>query len=274
MANKSRHGRKAILGKKLGMTQVFRDDGQLVPVTVVLAGPCTVLQVKTEEKDGYSAVQLGFDVVRKKRRRPQQALLDSLGLDPQRFVREVPFIDPADLEAPGAAGAGSASEGGASEGEASEGGASEAGSSEDGDGGAKEREGSGIVPGAKLRVSSFKDVPLVDVRGITKGRGFAGTIKRHGFSAGDHSHGSKNVREPGSTGMHTDPGRVAKGKKMPGRYGGKWRKARNLTVVGVEEADDLLLIRGALPGPSGGYLYIEESLVRPKEAAASPKKAK
>lgn len=259
MAKKSRQGRKAILGKKLGMTQIFRDDGQLVPVTVVLAGPCTVLQVKTEKKDGYSAVQLGFDVVRKKRRRPQQALLDSLGLDPQRFVREVPFIDPEDLEAPASAAAV-----GASDGE----GASEADGDGAGDGGA------GIVPGSKLRVSSFKDVPLVDVRGITKGRGFAGVIKRHGFSTGDHSHGSKNVREPGSTGMHTDPGRVAKGKKMPGRYGGKWRKARNLTVVGVEEADDLLLIRGALPGPTGGYLYIEESLVSPKEAPASPEKAK
>ena len=284
MSNKSRQGRKAILGKKLGMTQIFRESGEMVPVTVVLAGPCTVLQVKTDEKDGYSAVQLGFDAVRKKRRRPQQAVLDRLGVEPQRFVREVPFVDPADLEAGSpvkssdgdeVSEAAAAEPSGGAAAEPSGGAAAEpsgGAAAEPSGGAAAEPSGgaaagpsggaaAGVVPGAKLRVSAFKEVTRVDVRGVTKGRGFAGTIKRHGFSAGDHSHGSKNVRDPGSTGMHTDPGRVAKGKKMPGHYGNKWRKAMNLTVVGVEEEENLLLIRGALPGPNGGYLYIEESLV-------------
>ena len=100
----------------------------------------------------------------------------------------------------------------------------------------------------------------VDIRGVTKGRGFAGTIKRHGFSTGDKSHGSKNTRDPGSTGMHTDPGRVFKGKKMAGHYGNTNCKTMKLSVVEIDEEDHLLVVKGAVPGPNGGYLYIEEGL--------------
>ncbi len=224
MASESRKARKALLGKKVGMTQLFDDDGRMVPVTVLTVGPCAVLQVKTEDADGYSAVQLGFDDRRKAARKPQQDQYDRLGVGTKRFVREVPFVDPADV----------------------------LGSDEDGE--------AEIRPGAIIGVGAFRESTRVDVRGVTKGRGFAGTIKRHGFSAGDKAHGSKNVREPGSTGMHTDPGRVLKGKKMPGHYGNANRKVMNLRVVRVDEERNLLLVRGAVPGPKGGYLYVEESL--------------
>jgi large subunit ribosomal protein L3 len=243
MAKKSRQGRKTILGKKVGMTQIFSEDGQFVPVTVLQAGPCVVLQVKTEDKDGYSAVQLGFDETRKQRKRPQQALFDRIGVAGQRFVREIPYVDPADVIPPDSAAGGSSADG------------------EEASGGAAESAAGGLAPGSRIRVGAFKKVARVDVRGVTKGRGFAGNIKRHGFASGDKAHGSKNVRQPGSTGMHTDPGRVAKGKKMPGHLGNVWRKAMNLTVVGIEEEDNLMLVKGALPGPNGGYVYIEESLV-------------
>ncbi len=204
------------------MTQVFTEDGRRVPVTVIQAGPCTVLRVKTPESDGYAAVQLGFEAGRKAAKRPQQAYFDKIDVATQRFVREVPFVDSADV-----IGA-------------------------DGDG--------EVAPGAQIGVTAFKEIEHVDVRGVTKGRGFTGTVKRHGFRTGDKSHGSKNVREPGSTGMHTDPGRVLKGKKMAGQHGNKNRKVRNLRVIRIDEEDQLLVVEGAVPGPRGGYLLIEESL--------------
>ena len=243
MASPSRKTRKALLGKKVGMTQVFTEEGKMVPVTVLQAGPCAVLQVKTEAKDGYSAVQLGFDDRRKAARKPQQAHYDAIGVHNKYFVREVPFVDEGDVL--GDTGATDAEEGGESE------------ASEEA---AAEEEKGGVQPGALVGVGVFKETARVDVGGLSKGRGFAGTIKRHGFASGDKAHGSKNVREPGSTGMHTDPGRVIKGKKMPGQYGNVQRKVMNLEVVRVDEERNLLLVKGAVPGPNGGYLYIEESL--------------
>jgi len=183
MASPSRKGRKALLGKKIGMTQVFEESGRWIPVTVLQAGPCTVLQVKSEDTDGYEAVQLGF-ADKRKAKKPQQALVDKIGTAPKRFIREVPHVDPADILSSTAGGTGD---------------------SEDGDGGG---EGGAVAPGAVLGAKVFDGIEKVDVRGLTKGRGFTGTIKRHGFSAGDHSLGSKSVREPCSTGMHTDRGRV------------------------------------------------------------------
>jgi large subunit ribosomal protein L3 len=308
MATKSRVGRKAILGKKIAMTQVFDEAGYWVPVTVLQAGPCTVLQVKTAERDGYSAVQLGFDDTRKARKWPQQAFYERLGVSPKRLVGEVPFVDPADLEAgntatrdtateeaatQGAVGTAASGSGAPVSGETSSreagaeaGGAVGSGSVGSGGGeggtgtgaaGEKSGEGAAKIVGSRLRVTAFKDIPLVDVRGVTKGRGFSGVIRRYRFQAGDKAHGSKNVREPGSTGMHTDPGRVLKGKRMPGHQGAVRRKARNLLVVGIEPEDNLLLVRGSVPGRNGGYVYIEESLVRPKPKPAEvegDKKAK
>lgn len=222
MATKTRQSKKALLGKKVGMTRIFDESGKHVPVTVIQAGPCVITQVKTEEKDGYAAVQLGFDDVRKPRKRPQQAVLDKLGAGPKRILREVPWIDPADL------------------------------GSADGDG--------EVVPGAELRITAFEGVARVDVGGISKGRGFSGSVRRHGFATGDKSHGGKSVRLRGSTGMHTDPGRVLKGTRMAGQYGAVKRKAMNLDVVRIDAEDNLLVVKGSVPGPNGGYLYIEESL--------------
>jgi large subunit ribosomal protein L3 len=254
-------GRRSLLGKKIGMTQVFADSGERLPVTVLQVGPCTVLQVKTPEADGYSAVQLGFEDTTKKKKRPQQAYLDRCGLRGKRWVREVPFVDPEALLSPSGSPAGDAA---ASTGD----GGQEDGGQEDGGQEAevsKETENEGesapkIAIGAQVGVSVFKDIARVDIRGVTKGRGFQGNIRRHGYSSGDKSHGSKNVRQSKSTGMHTDPGRVFKGRPMPGHMGAVNRKARNLTVVKLNEEDNLLLVAGSVPGPNGGYVYIEESL--------------
>ena len=256
MVSVSRQNKKAILGKKVGMTQIFTEEGVRVPVTVIQAGPCTVLRVKTAEKDGYSAFQLGFDDTRKPRKKPQQAELDRLGVSGKKFVREVPFIDPADLlpRAGGGEDVSGDADGGDHDGGDTDGGDA-ADSAEDDGGGDGE-----IVAGAQIGVGVLKEVSHVDIRGLTKGRGFTGVVKRHGFKIGDKAHGSKNMREPGSTGMHTDPGRVFKGKKLAGQHGNAPRKARNLTVVGIEEEDNVLIVRGAVPGPPGSYLYIEESL--------------
>jgi large subunit ribosomal protein L3 len=118
-----------------------------------------------------------------------------------------------------------------------------------------------VVPGVKVGVLTFKDVKRVDVGGVSKGLGFQGVIRRHHFNAGPKSRGTKNIREPGSTGMHTDPARVIAGKKMPGHMGAVNRKVRNLEVVKIDAADNLLLVRGSVPGPRGAYVFIEESLV-------------
>ncbi len=223
MASQTRQNKKSLLGKKVGMTRVFSEDGKHVPVTVIQAGPCTVLQVRTAEKDGYTAVQLAFDDVRKRRKKPQQAVYDKLGCAQKRLVREVPHVDPSDIQTDG-------------------------------------EDGGEVAPGSTVNVSVFEGVARVDVGGVSKGRGFSGGVRRHGFSTGDESHGGKSVRLRGSTGMHTDPGRVLKGTKMPGQYGNKKCKVRNLDVVSIDPEENLLVVKGAVPGPNGGYLYIEESL--------------
>jgi len=263
----SKKPRRALLGKKLGTTQIFTEAGRWVPVTVLQVGPCTVLQVKTPDKDGYSAVQLGFDETRKPRRKPQQAIFESLGTKPLRWVKEVPFVDEkAVLEAEAKPESGPSRASGDKGGETVEaeqdkkagakGSKDEAAATE-----TKAPTETKIVPGARVGVVAFKGVQRVDVGGVSKGRGFAGVIRRHHFSAGPKSHGTKNIREPGSTGMHTDPARVIPGKKMPGHLGAVKCKVRNLEVVRIEEGDNLLLVKGAVPGPRGGYVYIEESLV-------------
>jgi large subunit ribosomal protein L3 len=233
--------RRSLLGRKVGMTQLYTEAGEWVPVTVLQAGPCTVLQVKSAERDGYAAVQVGFHETSKPRRKPQQAYLEKIGVSPHRFVKELPFVEPEVLI----------------DGGKKKGGGEEAAAG--GEGEASGQEG-GVAPGARVGVGVFKDVKWVDVRGITKGRGFAGVIRRYHFNAGPKSHGTKNIREPGSTGMHTDPGRVHRGKKMPGHLGAVKRKARNLAVMRIEEPENLLLVKGSVPGPNGGYVYIEESL--------------
>jgi len=291
MGSVSRQSRKALLGKKLGMTQIFSEDGKWIPVTVLQAGPCAVLQIKTEEQDGYSSYQIGFDDRRKNAKRPQQVCFDNLGVNTKRFVREIPFIDPADILTGGVPVApepeeesAEAEEAAVEEVEAEEAApeAEDGEEREDGDSGqddsgqddaesgeeeAAEEEAADepepateVTPGDIIGARVFEGVARVDVRGVSKGRGFAGNVKRHGHSTGDKSHGGKSVRLVGSTGMHTDPGRVPPGKDSPGHYGNINCKTLNLEVVEIDEVKNILLVKGAIPGPRGGYLYIEQSL--------------
>ncbi len=222
-----------ILGRKVGMTQIYQEDGTAVPVTVIEAGPCHVLQIRTKERDGYEAIQLGFldkprrlatraergHVAKKmesKRAKRRQALgipiPPKAGCEPKRFIREF------------------------------------RGSVE------------GHEVGQEIRVDIFKDVPAVDVIGITKGRGFAGVMKRHGFAGQRASHGVKKVhRHMGGTGCSAFPSRVIKGKRMPGHYGNQRCTIRNLKVVGIDTEKNLLLVKGAVPGPKGGFLMIRKT---------------
>ena len=275
------------------MTQIFSEDGKWIPVTVLQAGPCAVLQIKTEEQDGYSSYQIGFDDRRKNARRPQQVCFDNLGVNTKRFVREIPFIDPADIltggvpvapeseEAPAEAEEAAVEETEAEETapEADEEASTDEGGEEqeDDDTGQDDTEpgeeeaveeeaadepepATEVNPGDIIGAGVFEGVARVDVRGVSKGRGFAGNVKRHGHSTGDKSHGGKHVRLVGSTGMHTDPGRVPPGKDSPGHYGNSNCKVLNLEVVEIDEVKNLLLVKGAIPGSRGGYLYIEQSL--------------
>jgi large subunit ribosomal protein L3 len=199
-----------ILGKKLGMSQYFHEDGTAIPVTVIEAGPCRITQLKTVATDGYNAVQLGFGDIRDKLvNKPAAGHLARSGGEALRHLREyrVDGIDAFEL-------------------------------------------------GAAVTVDGFEEGQKVDVRGSTMGRGFAGYQKRHGFSRGPMSHGSKNHREPGSTGAGTTPGRIYPGKRMAGRYGGKPTTTRALTIVKIDPERNLLVVKGSVPGKPGALLDI------------------
>ncbi len=208
----------AILGKKIGMTQIYDDNGNLLPVTVVQAGPCPVMQVKTSDTDGYEAVQLGFvDVKAHRAAKPQVGHAAKAQAVPQKFVREVRLDEPSDVEL-----------------------------------------------GSTLTVESFEDILVVDVTGTTKGKGFAGGMKRYGFKGQLASHGvERKHRSPGSIASHaTNAGtgpKLKKGKRMAGHMGAVSRTTRNHKLVGIDVENNLLLIKGALPGFNGGFLFIKES---------------
>ena len=209
----ARRIRKTILGKKLGMSQMFDDSGNWIPVTLIEAGPCTVLQVKSNDSDGYDAVQVGFDPTHKDPSKPMAGHFDKVGVQAQRYIQEIPPI-----------------------------------------------EGQEVEPGQAIDLTLFEGVEMVDVQGTSKGKGFAGTVKRWNHSIGPKSHGSKSKRQIGSTGMMQDPGRVIKGKKMPGQMGSAKVKVRNLQVIQADAEKNLLVVRGAVPGANGTYLTVEESL--------------
>jgi large subunit ribosomal protein L3 len=221
-----------LLGRKVGMTQIFDATGQVVPATVIQAGPCHVLQLRTEQKDGYEAVQLGYlDKPRrlasraarghvakldsKRQRRRSAAGVEAApkpDCEPQRFVREI------------------------------------RGSAE------------GLQVGQELKVDIFSQIKSVDVVGTSKGRGTAGVMKRHNFHGQRATHGVKKVhRHPGSIGCNTDPHHVFKGRRMAGHYGSARCTARNLKVVRVDLENNLLLVNGAVPGPIGGYVVIRQT---------------
>jgi large subunit ribosomal protein L3 len=199
----------AILARKLGMTQRFREDGRVDRVTVLEAGPCHVTAIRTADRDGYDAVQLGFGAAREKRlTKPELGHLKKAGVPPVRTLAE--FRD-------------------------------EAGELQVGD---------------EVRVDVFEPGQTVKVSAVSKGKGFQGTIKRHNFSRGPASHGSHNVRAPGSIGASATPSRVFKGIRGPGRMGGRRVTQRGLEVVEVDAGENLLLVRGAVPGPKNGTVEV------------------
>lgn len=220
-----------ILGKKVGMTQVYLENGTAVPVTVIQAGPCHVLQVRTIDRDGYEAVQLGFeDKPRRLAARSERghvAKLDS-GRNKSRANSGAEVIAKADCEPKRYV--------------------------------QEFRGASELQVGAEVKVDAFSEVKAVDVVGTSKGRGYSGVMKRHNFAGQRATHGVKKVhRHPGGTGCSTYPGRTFKGHRMAGRYGGVRVTARNLQLVRVDAENNLLLVRGAVPGPNGGYVIIRET---------------
>lgn len=207
---------KGLFGTKVGMTQIFDDAGNLVPVTVVEVGPCHVVQKKTAETDGYEAVQLGIGTQKAQRlNKPVRGHYAKAQVEPHRYLREIRIEDSEVMQ--------------------------------------------GLEVGQEVRADLFEAGDYVDVTGITKGKGFAGAIKRWNFSRGPMSHGSMYHRRPGSLGA-TDPQRVFKGRKLPGRMGGERRTVQGLQVVKVDAERNLLLIRGSVPGPKGALLEIRETV--------------
>src|SRR5215469_4879251 len=208
-----------ILGKKIGMTQVFRPDGQVVPVTLLKAGPCTVVQRKTPSTDGYDAVQLGLvEFIKPKRiNKPRTGHLKKAGAVGAKFLREFRLDR---VNVPGS-----------------------------GD----------LKAGDQVLVSDFKPNDKVDVIGASKGRGFAGLVKRHHFGGGEGSHGSMFHRAPGSIGASSFPSRVVPGMRMAGHMGHEQVTVRNLEVVEVVADDNVLVVKGAVPGPNGGYVVVRRS---------------
>ncbi len=208
-----------ILGRKVGMTQFFQDDGTLCGVTVVEAGPCVVAQVRTKDKDGYDAVQLGFmDRPERLVAKPQLGHFKKAGVAPKRYLREERLAGPAQ-----------------------------------------------VAVGDTVKADVFKVGDVVDVIGTTKGRGFAGTIKRHGFHRGPETHGSMNVRAPGSIASRRI-GKLPKGKRMGGHYGVERVTAKNLRVVRVDSERNLLFVLGSVPGHNDGFVMVQAARTVRKKA--------
>jgi large subunit ribosomal protein L3 len=236
-----------LIGKKIGMTQLFGDDGSVVPVTAIEAGPCPIVQIRTAERDGYQALQLGFGRKREKRStRPAVGHSAGAGLDYVPAMTREFRLGPADVLAedphtPAAATQPTAAEGGS---ESEEAAAPEAGAPQE------------LRVGHSLTVDIFAEGERVKVTGYTKGRGFQGVVKRHGFAGFPNSHGSSEQRVPGSAGPGTNPSRVIKGRRMGGRMGNKRKTIRNLTVVRVDPERNLIFVKGAVPGARNGWVFV------------------
>ena len=225
---------KAIIGKKIGMTQIFDEAGHVIPVTVIEAGPCTVVQKKTAEKDGYEAVQLGYeDVAEKKLTKPELGHLKKAGVSAKKVLKEFQLKNAADLNV-----------------------------------------------GDEVKVDTFAEGDHVDVTGISKGKGYAGVVKRHGAHRLKESHGTGPVhRHAGSMGSGTDPSRIFKGKIGAGHMGAEQVTVMNLDVVKVDSELGIIAVRGAIPGPKGGLVFVRntaKTIIEKKGAAgisANPQKA-
>jgi large subunit ribosomal protein L3 len=222
--------KEALIGRKVGMTQVFGDDGSHVPVTVIEAGPCTILGIRTKDTHGYDALQLGFGAKKKNVSKPAAGVFKKLNVAPMRVVREVRLEKTEKLQ--------------------------------------------GYEVGQALTAEMFQPGELVDVVGVTKGKGFQGGVKRHGWAGGDSTHGSMFHRAPGSIGASSDPSRVWPGHHLPGRMGGDRRTTLNLSVVRVLPEQNLVLVRGAVPGANGSLVMIRKSvkLTKAQQQKAAEKK--
>lgn len=203
-----------ILGRKLGMTQVWSEDDNLLPVTVIQAGPCTIAQIKSEETDGYAAIQVGYgDISEKHVNQPMAGHFKRAGIEPTRYLREFRVDDPAEYNL-----------------------------------------------GDQVTVEVFNDVKLVDVSGTSKGKGFAGVVKRYNFGGGPGGHGSHFHRIPGSVGMCATPSRVLKGLRLPGHMGNERVTVRNLELISIDVDQNLLFVKGAVPGGKGGLLTVRQAV--------------
>jgi large subunit ribosomal protein L3 len=204
--------KKGLIGRKLGMTQVFSEEGAAVPVTVIEVAPSVVVQKKTRENDGYDAVQLGYGAAKASRvTKPLQGHLKKAGAGFLKILRE--FDNPGDYE-----------------------------------------------PGQEIKVDIFVPGEYVDIEGVTKGKGFAGVVKRHGFGGGRATHGSMFHRAPGSIGASADPSRVFKGTKLPGQMGNERKTVQNLMVWSVRPDRNMILVRGAVPGGKNGFVLIRQAV--------------
>ena len=205
---------KGILGKKIGMTQIFTEEGVVIPVTVIEASSAVIIQKKTIEKDGYTAIQVGFEDAKAKRiNKPLKGHFDKAGAQYKKYLQEFRIENPEEFEI-----------------------------------------------GQEIKVDIFNAGDKIDVNGISKGKGFQGVIKRHNQSRGPMTHGSKHHRAPGSMGASAHPARVFKGKNLPGHMGNERVTVQNLEVVKVDAEKNLLLVKGAVPGPKGGLLTIKETV--------------
>ncbi|HOV70072.1 MAG TPA: 50S ribosomal protein L3 [Clostridia bacterium] len=206
--------KKAILGKKIGMTQVFDADGTVVPVTVIQAGPCTVIQKKTVNKDGYSSIKVGYEPIKEKNvTKPVAGQFKKADAAPMRYIRELRLEDADSYEV-----------------------------------------------GQEIKCDIFQEGDIIDVIGTSRGRGFTGVILRWNQRRGPMSHGSGYHRGVGSMGAHSDPSRVLKNKKMPGQYGNERVTVQNLKVVKVDTERNVLLVKGAVPGIRGSFVFIRDAV--------------
>ena len=206
--------KKGLIGKKIGMTQIFNEEGKVIPVTVIEAGPCVVSQVKTEETDGYNSIQLGFGAIKESKvNKPERGHFTKANIAPARYLREFRVDSIEDVKV-----------------------------------------------GDELKADIFMAGDKIDIQGTSKGKGFQGVIKRHGQHRGPMGHGSMYHRRPGSMGSTSTPGRVFKGKKLPGHMGAETVTIQNLEVVAVDLDKNVILVKGSVPGAKGSILKIKSSV--------------
>lgn len=206
--------KKGLIGKKIGMTQIFNEEGKVIPVTVIGAGPCVVSQVKTEETDGYNSIQLGFGAIKESKvNKPERGHFTKANIAPARYLREFRVDSIEDVKV-----------------------------------------------GDELKADIFMAGDKIDIQGTSKGKGFQGVIKRHGQHRGPMGHGSMYHRRPGSMGSTSTPGRVFKGKKLPGHMGAETVTIQNLEVIKVDLDKNIILVKGSVPGAKGSILKIKSSV--------------